>query len=128
MKSAPSNQPLVENEVVFRQANETVQKGFAQLNKIAEEDGQEPIAHDETMPLHFYCECSDENCQQRIAIRTKTYTAIHEKRDQFIILPEHNTQSLERVVRKTPSYWVVEKFAVPSEVTTGLRSTDVNYT
>lgn len=102
---------MAENEVAFRQYNERVSAGYGELEKIASEDGQRAYGAraDGGQPLHFYCECSDENCQRRLQLTLDRYTAIHANRRRFVIIPGHETKAIERVVSEHDGYVVVEK-------------------
>lgn len=108
---------MAENEVYFRQQNESVQEGFKSLIKLANEIGQEDLIQETDTPLHFYCECSDENCRERIVIKPSEYTKIHANRNQFVIVPNHEVTNIEKVVAETPEYFVVQKFLdLPEDV------------
>jgi hypothetical protein len=61
MSESFSDRRLAENEVIFKDRNKSVQKRFDEVNKIASEEGHEPVALDDDTPLYFYCECADEN-------------------------------------------------------------------
>lgn len=105
---------MAENEVVFRRRNEHIQERFEELKKIAVEDGQEQFVRDIDVPLQFFCECSDENCRQRIPVKPDVYNELHAYRDRFIVVPGHETKQIERIIRTEPEYYVVEKFQMPS--------------
>jgi len=126
-----SERRLVENEAVFRRYNERVQEGLRAANRMAREDGHDDlvtITADGSLPLHFYCECSDENCTRRIVMEPAEYRRIHKNRKRFILLPGHGVDAVERVVERKPDYTIVEKFVKPSEDVRGLQSTDVDNT
>jgi len=115
---------MAENEVVFRQYNESVQDGFDNLKKIAEEDGQKyAYGHDDT--LHFYCECSDENCKKRVMLRPSRYSEIHKNRNRFVIIPHHEVDTIEHVVGKETEFWIVEKFMDPPKTAQKLNRTGI---
>jgi hypothetical protein len=73
MKDSVSERRMAENEVVFRKYNERVQQGFDAVKKVAKEAGQEHFVVEVDAPLYFYCECSDENCHERIRLTTERY-------------------------------------------------------
>lgn len=116
---------MVENEVVFRRYNESVQERFDELEKIAKEDGQESIISRDDLPLQFYCECSDENCRKRVQIRPSRYNEIHIQRDRFVVVPGHETLTIEMIVGKEADFYIVEKFTTPPENVEKLQKTDV---
>ena len=114
---------MAENEVVFRQYNERVEEGFAELKRMAEEEGQESLLDDDNSTLHFYCECSDEDCRQRVQLEPSRYKDIHIRRDRFVVVCGHENETIERVVEKTPDYCVIEKLMSPPTVATSLHDT-----
>lgn len=123
MKKSTSLRRLVENEVVFRRANEKVQKRLKDLNIQAKADGHTPLVRNDDLPLHFFCECSDENCRERIVLKSSKYESLHKNRRQFIVLPNHQAPIVERVIIKQPEYAVVEKSITPPENVSGLKPT-----
>lgn len=120
-KPAPktaSERRLVENEIVFRQLNEQIQKGIDEANRIAAEDEQSHLRIQQSKdddPLHFYCECADENCVRRVVLSHHDYNTIHRRRDHFVILPGHERPQVEDVVQREEGYFVVEKKIMPPE-------------
>nr|AIA14642.1 Unknown Function [uncultured bacterium] len=124
MKKPPSERRLVENEAVFRQYNRHVQRGFEELQQLAKKEGE--AAPDLTMPLHFYCECSDENCRLRISLSIAEYKRIHQNKKRFFVIPGHQTASCEFVVNSTPRYTVVQKYLAPPTTAVTLNSTPVH--
>lgn len=132
-KSSESNKPserrLAENEVVFRQLNEQVQKGIEETNQLAVEANQPEyiITYGfDDPPLHFYCECSDENCTKRILINLQEYNEIHKNRNHFTVFPGHEVLRIERLVREEPDFNVVEKIIEPPKSVGELQPTDVD--
>ena len=123
-----SEQRQIENEVVFRKANERVLKELSKLGKLAKAEGQDELIPDKNMILHFYCECSDENCRERIALPLSKYRELHKNRSKFILLPDHEAIAIEEVVMEKSDYSVVDKFLTPPETTTHLQKTPVNNT
>ena len=124
MSNKPSDRRLIENEVVFRQLNEQIQKGIEEVNKIAAEDGQPEymIKHGPGDPaLHFYCECSNVNCVDRVEVTLHEYNKIHKNRDQFVVLPGHEIKRVEHVVREESGYVVVRKHITPPDTVVDLK-------
>jgi hypothetical protein len=119
----PSERRLVENEMVFRQLNEQVQKGVDEVNRMAEETGQSEfrIMQDKVASrLHFYCECSNVNCVDRVIMSYQTYKDLHKRRDHFIVVPGHEVYEVERLVQQERDYSVVEKYMLPPEEVTAI--------
>jgi hypothetical protein len=124
MSEPLSERRLAENEVVFRQHNERIQQGFDELDALSKSEGYGPFDYDKEMVLHFYCECSDEKCTTKISLKLSRYTAIHKNRNHFLLVPGHEIPALERVVKKTRHYLVVEKFRPAPQAASQLYPTD----
>jgi hypothetical protein len=118
---------MAENEVVFRQYNERVRQNFDEIVKEAKQSGQEYLIPEDDTPLHFYCECSDENCRNRIQMKPSLYNEIHQNRSRFIILNGHETNKIEQIVKKEDGYSVVEKYVKPPETARSLSPTGINH-
>lgn len=124
MKNSLSERRMIENEVVFRQYNERIKKGFDRIKQIAQEDKQEHLLVEHNLQLSFYCECCDNDCKQRIKLMQRRYTEIHKKRDRFIVIPGHQNTDIERVVSTHRTYCVVEKYVMPPATATTLHQVD----
>lgn len=117
----------LENEAVFRNANERVKKGFDHIRQIAKEDKQQGILENYyDVPLHFYCECSDENCRKRIETTLHYYTKIHADRRKFIVISGHEVKDLEKIVTRHEKYNVVAKADNPGELPQQLADSGVD--
>lgn len=103
---------LVENELIFRQSNERVAKGFINLKHVAAAEAADWLP-DVNAPFLFYCECSNMNCRERIKLKPEVYLKLHKNRSQFVILPGHALPEIERTVRSDKKFVVVEKFIAP---------------
>jgi redox-regulated HSP33 family molecular chaperone len=124
MEQTLSEKRWAENEVVFRQANERVIKNISSVKDIAEEDGQQEFVEGmDEIPLLFYCECSNENCRERISITPKEYVKQHRSRSQFILISGHHIAQIERILKDYGKYIIVEKFMTPPEDVTQLHKT-----
>lgn len=117
---------MEENEIVFRHRNEQVQRGFDELQRIAKEDQQQSMISTKHTALHFFCECSDENCKKRVRIEPQAYAKIHRKQDCFVVLLGHSVPAIERIVEETSAYCVVEKFHTPDPDVRILQSTPID--
>lgn len=126
MSQPSSERRLIENEVVFRQWNETVTRRFEDIKKLANDHGQGHLVQPYEGDIHFYCECADENCRERIRVRLDTYKDIHAARNRFLIIPGHDARNIERIVEKRPEYSVVEKYERPPERAGRLQPTPLN--
>lgn len=103
MSESPPDRRLIENEVVFRQENERVQKYVS----------DNPDRKYKKNKLHFLCECANEDCRERIVMSPPTYKKMHENERRFVIKPGHNVASIERIVKNRSDYCVVEKLFQP---------------
>ena len=128
MSGSLSEQRQIENEVAFRQANEVAQKELEELKQIAEEEGDRYWANNSDAPFEFYCECSDENCRQKVSLKPSMYKELHSNRKQFVLIPGHQAESIESKVLKTSDYTVVEKHKTPPATTFGLNATSIDNT
>ena len=126
MSVSTSEQRQIENEMIFRRANETVSEGLDELDADHVADGNPQLVHDEDITLYFICECSDENCTERIPIKLLTYQTIHEDRDAFVFKPKHEVDTIEEVMVQEVEYSVVKKNNSIANPGDGLNATSVN--
>lgn len=114
--NAFSERRLKENEVIFREANETVQQFI-----------EEETGHSGNV-VPFYCECSRADCRQRIELTTGQYDDLHQNKKQFIVLAGHEIPEIEKIVFKQAGFNVVEKYGKvpsPQEINTALTTIKV---
>lgn len=115
-----------ENEVVFRQFNEQAKHHIKKTTPVTTKDDHSesnlPNSQDD-MVIQFFCECSDENCDQRMQLSVKEYEHNHLERDYFTILPGHNVPEIEEVIKTEDHYIVVKKHEQPPDVVTQLNET-----
>lgn len=123
MKRSVTEQRQIENEAVFRSANEQATTSIKEVNQMAKEEGHHSLINNADMNIHFYCECSDENCRERIILPISKYEALHKDRKQFILKPGHHAKTIEKIVSKKPRYNVVKKFKIPPEQVESLQQT-----
>lgn len=91
---------LIENEVIFREVN-------SNISEFIKENGND------NQPTPYYCECSKPNCVERIDLTPREYSETHKNNKQFVILNGHEFPEVEKVVKKTDKYQVVEKHFEP---------------
>jgi hypothetical protein len=123
MNETPREHRMAQNEVVFRQHNESIQEGFEEIKRLAKEDEQENLIADDDSPLLFYCECSNEDCRERLKLRPSRYNEFHTQHNRFVVLRGHENPEVEKVVRKEDDVSVVEKFIEPPASATTLKNT-----
>lgn len=116
----------IENEMIFRRMNEKVGDDLGALDAMHIEDGNPQLIRDETALLYFRCECSDENCDERIVITLSDFQELHVDRGSFIVMPMHEVDPIEKVIRTTPQYNVVVKNNSTSEPGEELNVTSMN--
>jgi hypothetical protein len=126
MNTSFAERRQIENEMIFRRMNEKVTEELKALDDMHREDGHYDLVRDDNLKLQFYCECSDEDCRIRISMLLTDYQHIHKERDVFVVVPGHQVESIEEVVKKTKNYDVVKKDYTTSEPTGGLRTTPVS--
>lgn len=121
-----SERRQIENEMIFRRANELVGHNLDVIDAHHIEDGNPHLVRDEDISLQFNCECSDENCNARIPIKLSVYQTIHKNRNAFIIKLNHQVESIEKIILKEETYSVVEKNNSTPEPGKELNDTDIN--
>src|SRR3954470_20088224 len=64
----------------------------------------------------FICECADDKCVVRLSVPPAVYTATRANSTRFLVAPDHEDPSLERVVERHDGFFVVEKFGTAGDV------------
>ncbi len=123
-----SERRQIENEMIFRRANEKVGDDLDSLDALHIEDNDIHLIRNDDLLLHFKCECSDEDCDARIPIKLSDYRKIHENRDAFIIKLKHQVNEIEKVILTEDNYSVVEKNNSTAEPGETLNTTSINNT
>lgn len=117
---------MLKNESFLREQNEQVQRDLDHVTALSKVAHENIKTIDANTVLHFYCECSDENCTQRIQLTLGAYNKLHKDRSTFTIACGHDVPSIEKVIDKQPHYWVVKKFEKPPESVDSLEPTPVD--
>jgi hypothetical protein len=94
------------NEALMREVNERM----ADLDKSAEENN---FAADETM-FEFLCECGAGDgdagaCEEQVEMTLREYDEVRAQDDRFVLVSGHEDAALERVVRRTDRFVIVDK-------------------
>ena len=126
MNIPASERRQIENEMIFRRANEKVGTDLDQLDAAYIEEGHPELVRSADLLLHLKCECSDENCDKRIPIKLSAYQEIHENRDAFIIKTKHQVEAIEKVIKSEDDYAVVEKNNSTAEPNDTLKRTSID--
>jgi hypothetical protein len=94
---------LAENEALVREVNERVGDVAASWY-----DADEKVA--------FVCECSLEDCSERIQLTMREYERVRSSPAWFAIRPDHLVAEIEREVETIGDVLVVEKLGPGREV------------
>jgi hypothetical protein len=101
--SETSIRRLAENELLFRHANA----------KIKARQKQAYDANDDELIIQLYCECSNRNCHERIAMSVQDYEEAHKNNRQFIALPHHEDPAIEQIIAEEAGFNVIQKYVDP---------------
>lgn len=85
---------LAHNEALFREVNERI---------------HDLRAHSAAGDANYICECVNPQCFETITLSTTTYREIRAEPRHFTVIPGHELADIERVVRRTQTYLIVEK-------------------
>jgi hypothetical protein len=99
--SAPDAQDratLIRTEALFREVNEAVQVYYRVGDRTE---------------AQFICECSDPTCVEKIRLSQDEYTSVRDYPTRFFVVPGHEFDIVDRVVRGHGGFTVVEKPLVP---------------
>src|SRR5687768_2056552 len=92
------------NEAFLRDVNERV----ATLDRNA----QAGWAQGSDERFEFQCECGrSPTCAGRVELTLEEYDEVRKQSDRFLVLPGHEDSVIERVVRRSDRYVVVDKVA-----------------
>lgn len=86
---------LARNEVLFRSVNESIEQ---QAVKFGGLDAYE-----------FICECVSTECFERLPLTLQEYDHVRAEGTTFLVAPGHDDVSIELVVEKLPTHWIVRK-------------------
>lgn len=128
MQISTAERRQIENEMIFRRMNEKVGDDLGALDAMHIEDGNPQLIRNEDVKLHFKCECSDEACDERIAILLSEYQEIHINRDTFIVKPEHQVDPIEKVIKIASGFNIVMKNNSTPEPGKNLNKTTISNT
>jgi len=93
------------NENLFREVNEAIERLQRDLGE-----------GDPSSTAHFLCECSRYRCTDRITLTLLEYEDVRAEETHFVIVPSHLNRDVERIVRETDEYAVVEKIGLAGEI------------
>lgn len=87
---------LVENEELFRRANERLRERAERI-----------VEPGESVP--FLCECIDEKCMERIDLTLEVYERVRSDHEQFVIRRGHPRLDGEKIVEEEDRFLIVSK-------------------
>jgi hypothetical protein len=93
------------NQSLYRSVNERVKE----VNE----------AFESVLPFgDWVCECANVDCAEVVKLTTEEYESVRAEPVWFLVLPSdsHVVPDVERIVRRTERYWVVEKLGVAADV------------
>jgi hypothetical protein len=90
---------LAGNEALFREVNERVAEVASHFVEV----------ETHTEQVDFTCECGRADCAEPIRMTLVEYEAIRAESTHFGVVPEHEQPEIESVIRRFPTYFVVEK-------------------
>jgi hypothetical protein len=105
----------IENEMLFRRANEKIGTDLDEIDANHVADGNHHLVRSDDLLLQFKCECSDEECTVRIPFKLSAYRKVHLDRSAFLIRPGHEVKPIEKVVETHSAYSIVRKNNVTAE-------------
>lgn len=126
MNISKAERKQIENEMIFRRINEKVCDDLAVLDAMHIEDDNIHLLREDDFLLRFMCECSDENCEERVALKMSEYDKVHVSRDKFIVMPGHQVDPIEKVVKEEAGYNVVVKNNTITEPSDVLNETSID--
>jgi len=90
---------LAGNEALFREVNERVAEVATHYIEVE--------THAEM--VNFTCECGRADCAEPTSMTLVEYEAIRAEPTHFGVVPGHELPEIETVIRRFPTYFVVEK-------------------
>jgi hypothetical protein len=86
------------NEAMYREVNREIERA-------SKHSGQQPQDRFEVI-----CECGQDGCSATVELTAGEYDDSHSQRDRFVVVPGHEDERIEHVVKRTERYLVVDKF------------------
>jgi hypothetical protein len=89
------------NEALFREVNEQARSLASDRRQAGE--------------LLIVCECSDDQCTDRVSVPLAAYEAVRSNPRRFLVVPRHENE-FEHVVERADGYSIVEKEGLAGRV------------
>lgn len=109
MNISEAERRQIENEMIFRRMNEKIGDDLDALDALHIDEHELFLIRDTELLIKFRCECSDENCAERLPLKLYDYQTVHQDRDTFIVKPNHQVDPIEKIVKKCRDYHTVKK-------------------
>ena len=103
----PREQRIVNNEALFRSANERMAAWEEQ--------------HGDEAPELYFCECADAECRKKVSLRRDKYERVGGNPRHFFAVSGHEVPDVETVIEEHDGWVVIEK---DPEVTEFVVATD----
>jgi len=87
---------IARNESAFRDLNERLEESVQRRSSKDDRGG-------------FVCECGDEDCEEIVRLTIAEYEEIRDDSRLFFVVPRHEMEEAEDVVRRGDGYFVVRK-------------------
>ena len=91
-------QQTARNEALWREVND----------RIDEADEAMRILPSDSL-LSFHCECGQQDCTEMVSLTPSEYREVRSDIDRFAVVPGHEQADLERVIKRTERYLLVDK-------------------
>jgi hypothetical protein len=96
---------LARNEVMFRAINERIRELASRFDNPAEAE------------LDFICECADETCVERVALKASQYDDVRAIPARFMVAPGHEvTPLVEHVIFRSSRFVIVRKIGIAADI------------
>ncbi len=85
---------IARTEALFREVNERI---------------AETAERFEAIETNFVCECANPKCTHRLGVTLEEYERVRNEGDAFLLVPGHQDERVEAVVKHSDEHAVVEK-------------------
>ena len=85
---------IARTEALFREVNERIAESAERFD---------------ATETNFVCECADPKCTHRVGATLEEYERVRDDGDTFLLVPGHQDERIEAVVKNSDDHAVVEK-------------------
>ncbi len=86
------------NEALLREVNDRIEEVGERLQVLPEDE-----------LLDFRCECGRADCDATVSLTVEEYEHVRDDNDRFAVVPGHENAELERALKRTERYVIVDK-------------------